>query len=65
MGERFENIPGENIQEFSGRNIRECLGILGDFLEKMTKGKCLEDCLGDYPEDLAGDVLGEMYGGER
>jgi len=30
----------------------------------LTKRKCLGESVENYPEDYAGDVLGEMYGGE-
>ena len=47
-------------------NVRECLGILGDFLGKIAQKEMSQRLRGELSGRLcgpfAGDVLGEMYG---
>ena len=63
-GKRFGNFPGENLREIFRGNIRECLGILINFLGKTDQREMSRDSLRNYPENLAGYVLREMHGGE-
>ena len=63
-GQKVWKFPGENLPEIFRRNVRECLGILMDFLGKTDQREMSPDYLRNYPKDLAGYVLREMYGDE-
>ena len=68
MGEKFENFSGENLQGIFRGNVRECLGILGDFLGKIYQREMSPEIFGGIIRKiLRGMFLGkcDFSGGIR
>jgi len=59
MGEKFENFSGENLQGIFRGNVRECLGIWGDFLGKIYQREMYRALFGE----LSGRSCGGCFWG--